>query len=666
MAIYRITAPDGSVFEVTAPNTASPDEVRKFAMTQGPKLSTPEIPQEKPNALVRFGRGMSDITEGIGQGARYVGEAAGLVPEGTTDAYTKAKTEHIGIYEKGRGADAGIDWSRLAGNIVATLPVAAIPGAAAPAMGARVASGAAQGAVASGAMFTPEGQSKAGQTVLGGVTGGLAPVALEGVKRGLVNVFQKFRGSPQVDPNQLKAEISLQLQGQGLNVNQLTDDVMNGLVRDAQAALKVGGNLNPAQMARKADIENVGATPFKAAITREPRDWQQFKNLRGVEGAGDDIVRVEQANAQALTDALQRVGSGGKSKYEVGESVIDAVSKKSREMQSEIGKLYQAADREFGKAMVAKPESLLEKVGELSVRADADPIMTTISRYLTRRGVLDKEGNVAPQGYLSLKESEELRKLIRDVSWDKGRSMRGIGNDLIEALDNDVFKGFPAGSPYAVGRQAAKARFDEFSTNALKRVTDDAVTPDAFVTNYVMGRGKVDELRQLKKVLTTGTKDQAERGAAAWSDVKGAFLDNLMLKATGATSIDDVAAKPFSGRNFSKALDGIEPEKLLLIFKPTELDALRQLQRAAKTLTEEVPFSDVNYSKTGAMIANLMKKVGQTPLLGAVMRNFQGQGRAALSGAIPVQPGVRLPSIPGNFERAIPAATGAMAYEAGQ
>lgn len=661
MATYRITTPDGTVFEVTAPATASPDEVRRFAMQSAPKLET--IPQEKPNALVRFGRGMSDLTEGVTQAAKYIGEKANLLPEGAVDAYTKARDEDIAAYEKGRGPDAGIDWMRLGGNVVASLPVAAIPGASAASMGARVASGAAQGAVASGAMFTPEGQSKTAQTVIGAGAGGIAPAALEGIKRGLVGVYQKFRGAPQVNPQILQGEIRMVLEGQGVNVNQLSDDVLASLVKDAQQAVKVDGNLNPAQLARKADIENVGATPFKAAITREPRDWQQFKNLRGVEDVGEGIVRVEQENAQALTDALQRIGSGGKTKYQVGESVIDAVSQKSREMQSEVGKLYRKADQEFGGAMTAKPESLLEKVGELSVRADADPIMTTINRYLTRRGVLDKEGNT--QGYLSLKESEELRKLIRDVSWDKGRSMRQIGNDLIEALDDDVFRGFPEGSPYAVGRQAAKARFDEFSTNSLKRITDDSVTPDAFVTNYVMGKGKVDELRQLKKVLTTGTKDQLERGAAAWSDIKGAFLDNLMLRSTGATSLDDIAGKPFSGRNFSKALDGIELEKLHLIFTPTELDSLRQLQRASKLLTEEVPFSDVNYSKTGAMVANLMKKIGQTPILGAVMRNFAGEGKVALSGRVPVQPGaLNVPRLRG--ESVVPGAAGGMAAEANQ
>lgn len=127
-----------------------------------------------------------------------------------------------------------------------------------------------------------------------------------------------------------------------------------------------------------------------------------------------------------------------------------------------------------------------------------------------------------------------------------------------------------------------------------------------------------------------GELGKSSAGKQAVQDVKGHLLDNLLLKATGATNIDDLAGKRFSGVAFGKALDAIPPEKLHLIFKPEELSSLRQLQKASKLLTEEVPFSDVNHSRTTAALANLLLKVGETPFVGKLVSPIIGTGKIGL------------------------------------
>lgn len=691
MAKYRLTSPDGATYEISAPDNASQADVLKYAQAQfSSRAKEPDFAvPDAPGALARLGRGFMDVAQGLKQGGAMIGEKAASLALGESEVnpqasaegeYTHAKSAENDLYEKGRrkGAvtradlvagregDPGIDWLRLAGNVAGTLPAAAIPGAGAASMGARIASGAAQGAAASGAMFTPEGQSKGDQIATGAAVGGAVPVAVQGIKRALSTVVGRFQALPAAaSPQNIQAQITAELRGQGVDPSKLAQGVMDQLTEDARKAIQTGGTLDPAQLARKADIANVGGTPFKAAITRAPKDWQEFQNLASGP-TGQDLIRIKEQNALALTDALQRVGKGGKTPYAVGESVFDAVAKKEDEMQKVVGSLYRKADEEFGKALTAQPRGLLSAAEEISVRADADPIITTINRYLTKRGILDKEGQIVKEGYLNVKESEELRKLIRDVSWDKGRSMRDIGNKLISALDDDVFSSFPSGHPFATARSTAAQKFEEFSSRTLQKIVDEKMTPDKFVQNIVFGKGNIDELRSLQKVLTTGNKDQIARGAAAMADIKGEVMDRLLLKATGANSLDDIAGRPFSGRAFSKALDGIEWQKLNIVFSPKELDALRQVQRAAKSLTEEVPYSDVNYSRTGAAIANLLSKVAKTPLLGEVIATLKGDIRGALNAA-PVVAGPRAPLPASPYEKLLPgAAAGALAIQGQQ
>jgi hypothetical protein len=151
------------------------------------------------------------------------------------------------------------------------------------------------------------------------------------------------------------------------------------------------------------------------------------------------------------------------------------------------------------------------------------------------------------------------------------------------------------------------------------------VHPDKFVQKFIVGA----DVRDL--AATKAELKKTPAGQQAMKDVKGHILDSLLLKATGATSVDDVAGKAFSGVRFGKALDSIEPEKLHMLFTPDEIGQLRTLQKASKYLTEEVPFSDVNHSKTTAALANLMLKIGNTP---AARRISPSSGRSSARGLL--------------------------------
>lgn len=667
MGQFRITAPDGKTYNVTAPEGATQEQILSYvqSQTQGDPRTGFAKP-EQPTLREKAGRGMMDVAQGVKQAGLYLGEKMGIVDPGATAAYTKEKTDEAALYEQGRGKDAGIDWGRIAGNIVATLPVAAIPGGAATSMGARVASGAAQGAAASGAMLTEEGGSKVGQVALGTAAGGATPVVLNSIKNALSSMFTKFTAGRGPIDQQLRGQITAELRAQGVDTQQLTREVMDSLVEDARHALRIGGKLDPAMLARKADIEAVGATPFRAAVTRNPRDWQQVKNLRGVEGPGDAIVAVEQRNAEALTTRLAQGGGAG-TRSEVGQKVLDAVSKKWAETGDDVSAAYQLARASFGSGSDL-PRDRFAGAAMKVLDDFEDVIPAPIQRRLSEFGI-DRMGVGQAKKAFTVQEGDELLKLInaRYKTTTPGSPEREALNQLRGALKETVLSvaegGNESAGAFRGAWQAASQRFKEFEAKPIQSLVRGSVAVEN-VPNTLM-KSSIADLRQVKQTLLSGSPEQIGSGREAWDGLRKNVVDGLLLKATGASSVDDVAGKPFSGVRFGKALDAIEPEKLRVIFTPEEVEGLRQLQRAARYLTEEVPFSDVNYSKTGAMIANLMRRIGMTRVAGDIVSTIRGDLQTQLSGSAAVPVARRaLPAAP--IEKVIPGAAGAALYPASQ
>lgn len=211
MAKYRITSPDGSVFEVTAPDTATQDEVLSYAQQQFSTMnqqSTPQKTEQMPvSSLESVTRGIMDPIEGGAQLLTHAlpssvvqsinnlnnwladkGIPLDRIPQGGIDQQIKEQEQ---AYQQKRQAagETGVDWWRLAGNVAspANLAVGAI---SAPARGAllgeKILSGAASGAGMSMLNPVTEGDylnEKLKQGAIGGATGAAIPIIAKGISR---------------------------------------------------------------------------------------------------------------------------------------------------------------------------------------------------------------------------------------------------------------------------------------------------------------------------------------------------------------------------------------------------------------------------------------------------------------------------------------------------
>lgn len=634
MPVARFQTPDGKIARFEVPEGTSPDQAIALVKQNYPSLFAPskatqdtarfeeQIKAETaPSASARVGRGMMDVGQGLKQGYLRIKD---LVAGGTEgDEYTRGVDEEIARYERDRGPEAGIDWMRLGGNVAATLPAALVPGGASVSLPIRMLSGAGSGAAASGALFTPEGESKTEQVALGSVIGGAAPAVLTGGKVALRSVWDKLtgRGAQTVIPAQLAGDLQVRLQSQGLDWNKLTQTVKDSLLGDAQAALSAGGTLDDVMLKNKALIESVGAKGSRAAVTRSPRDWQTQKNLRGIAGVGEDIVKREQDDAAAMVDYLARLRSqtGGKTgtALETGEAAIGALKAQDEAKEKAVTALYEAF-RKSGAQDAAVPDvKIADALGRVADEIGVENIPAAVFNRLKEFGFAGGKRMKA----LTVNEADKLNRLINNNNPGHGPASTALGR-LKSAVNEALLDVEPVGKAgvdtLKQARAAAAERFAEQRAGKGITAALDDVSPDRFVDKFVV---KADA-RDLKAMLSELGKSTA--GTQAVADVRGHVLDQFLLKATGATSADDVVGRAFSGARFGKALDSIAPEKLHMLFTKTEVDALRTLQKASKLLTEEVPFSDVNHSKTAAALSNLLLKVGNTPMLGKLVSYVVG------------------------------------------
>ena len=190
MPSFEITAPDGKRYAINAPEGATAEQaLEHFKANWQPEPKTQALGQ---SALSRFGRGVLEPAEGIGQ--IIAKGVQSISPESeagkTASEYLKFQQQHKADLEQAaKNANVGVNVAGMAGNILS--PINLMTGGAVRNMPA-LAGGAVSGAISSA--LTPTSQpedfaeSKARQIGLGSLTGagaGMASNALTGAVGGV-------------------------------------------------------------------------------------------------------------------------------------------------------------------------------------------------------------------------------------------------------------------------------------------------------------------------------------------------------------------------------------------------------------------------------------------------------------------------------------------------
>lgn len=644
MAKYRITAPDGSAFEVTAPDSASEAEVMAYAQGQFAKQQAPSV--EKP-AAISAGDALMVIPRQLGLTARYAAEGlpqfADVIASPARAALSLAGVNVPTLSQAGtvaadalglptpQGANERVigDATRLGFGAIglggaaqaATKATTGLPAKVVELLASNPAQqvGAAVGAGSAGGAVREAGGGAVPQAIaatVGGVAGGLGAAGLEGLTKTLQIALR-----PSMKPQEVEQKIELVLRGSGIDWSAVPANIKAGLRQEVAQALNTGKDLNPDALRRLIDFRAVGATPTRGMLTQDPAQITREMNLAKTGANSADLTlqalpRLQNANANQLLNVLDGAGArGAPDAYAAGGGVVNALTGNIKANQANINRLYSAARDTQGRSAPLD--------GATFTRTANQALDEAMLGYAVPKDVQNKLNQIA-QGEVpfTVEFAEQLKTHIGNIgAAGKGDATTRAMGVIRKALDATPLRsadgvnpgnlpavtGTVPPSPAVLGDASIQAfnRARQANRGFMQRVEGSPalqevytamreggrVDPDRFVQQFVTGQGaSVADVQALRRAMASDP--------AAAEQVRQFIVAHLKSAATNGT--DDVVK--FSSAAYTKALNNIGVRKLAAFFSPEQIAELRSVGRVGTLMQAQPVGSAVNNSNSGALL----------------------------------------------------------------
>lgn len=639
MPKFRITAPDGTKYDVTGPEGSTAEQALAQVQAQHP-VQTPAQAQPKTGSMIDrmmslnpILAGARDVGEGAakfvsGIGANVAGDVAGLggiitnqIP-GFDRVDPAALREQIVNKYTYQPSEPSLTASGLelpgkviggAGNELAAyadktnLPyignlARAVPQALAAYIGVRGARGVPTVSVPS---RTAEGAATTERVAVPP-----ANPALNAEARAKAYVGSRTR----------------------LDWNSLSDSVRHQLTAVAQDAKRLD-QLDPKALERQALLqslpEKVPAT--HGQLTRNAAELRNEGNVSAT-SAGQPIRDVHIAGNEALLTNLDilkgRVTGTGKTAAtattpeQVGTSVQDtALRAKLKAKQQEVSNLYKQAETAGELQGTVSPKPILDML-------EKSPDLTHlgwVQQWLNRMKVTktETEGGIKvdTSKQLSLKELEDLRQAAVARAMDGGTEGYYAGK-VIGAID-DATAG-AGGKAYQAARAARKQQAMEFQEQGgvaklveNKSRTDRAVALEDTLKS--IRTGSIADIEAIKRSLLTGGNPLTRMaGRKALRDIRAQVIQDIKDQATKSVQIDERGNANLTPAALQRAINSYGAPKLDSIFGPGVTKQLNKILEATKITKTEPPVQIRGSSTVANAMAFLERNIGRIPLIGEV------------------------------------------------
>jgi hypothetical protein len=545
----------------------------------------------------------------IGGEGTFLGDVLGI--KGMTPKQMSADIQNSDAeYEAARKATGqeGFDAMRFAGNVVSpvnaatarVLPVGRI-GDAKKVLAAKGAGAGAVGGATQPVMGDDFASEKAAQIGLGAAAGGvLTPVMTKAADSVARFVRDKLRnGAITKTPEAIGYEIKASLARDDIDVGQVPKAVMDKLTLEVQHAMKSGQEIDAPALLRKMDFDRVGVKPLLGQITRDPSQFTQEMDLRGVEGVGKPIANRLNEQASTIASRFRQGTAGAQNPYEAGRTLIEGLQAKNKEMEGGVRAAYQAFHDSTGKDLEVPLTGLAQDYAA-TVRDFGDTIPSAVRRQFDDLGLMGGK-------QLKLLSIDDAERLIKTINKnynpaDKAQAtalneLRGhVQNAILNVTDSGA--GMEAAGLANLARDTARQRFSAIDSSPALKAAVNAAEPDDFVKKYVIN-GKVREINKLAELA----------GPEGQKVMRQQMLKYLENKAFGANAAGDGAGKQAS---FNAELNAIGKNKLAALLGPEQADDLFAVGRVMAYIQQQPAGSAVNNSNTGAVVANLLGKISGT------------------------------------------------------
>jgi len=621
MAKFRITSPDGTNYEITAPDDATEEQLISYAQSQHkPEQAAPAKPKQplsSPNWLedkiaklpnivspeteskVRsFVAGMADPSVGAFQlGANIIGQGD-KVNKAIANKETEINNERNSV---GRG---GMDGYRLLGNVASPANlIMASRFAPVATTGARALQGLQVGAIGGLTAPVTSGDNYAGtkalQTVGGAAVGGvMAPVAGK-IGDVVGNALNKIKLSNTANVSQADVDkaITNALSEVKQNINDIDPSILQNIRQQVTDSLRGGKNLDVASAFRKADFDALGMQGTEGQITRDPIKFAREMNLRGVNGVGEPIQMRFDQQAQILQNKVGALKDGAQEAYPAGKQLATTLANTDETLRKNVTNLYTQARNSAGKDLDVPLQGLAQDYTNV-LDNFADKVPAGVRNQFKQLGL---EGGQQLKPF-TIEGADRILKVISD-NRGTDRATNLALDKLSQSIKNAVLSVDSSGGPYAPAVKAAAERFRlQDAIPALKAASNGDIAPDDFVQKFIVN-GKTEEVNKLASLLKTTDK-------TAYDQARAQIGASLYKAAFGNNAAGD---KAIAAERFGSELNKFGSDKLAAFFTKDEIAQLKTIERVAAYRGSTPSNAPVNYSGTSAALVNLLKKIPGVP-----------------------------------------------------
>lgn len=541
--------------------------------------------------------------------SNFFGSEARRVDEGISDAEAEYNAAR-----KATGQE-GADIARFAGNVAspANMAIAARVPMLATTTAGRVGGGVATGMI--GGALQPVDMAggdnfaatKAGQTILGGVTGGIAAPILGKMGDFVTRKLAETRNSPTVI--QLEQVAQEFAQNSGLNWSALKPNEQIELVGAARRAAEQYKGIDPKVAGRIKDFESLGMPYTLGQVTREPMQFATEKNLTQVAGVGDPLRERFMAQNAMLQKTMGGLAQGANEQQFAGNALVNSLRNYDSTLSKQVGDAYKLAREQAGKDAEVPLQGLAQDFAQV-LNDFGDKVPSGVRNNFASYGIGPVDKGMTQRKVFTVEEADKLLKVI-NANQSSDPATNTALKMLRDSVKRSVLDDAGVDDVFSPARKLAAQRFSlQDAIPALDAAASGSANPDTFVQNFILSQtASTPKVKELAKLLR-------ENDPRAFQEAKTQMASYLQRQAFGENLAGD---KTLSAERFAKALRELGTDKMKAFFTEPEVDLLRRTARVGSYM-ESVPYaSRPNTSGNFGAISNIAQRIPGMPVTSAVV-----------------------------------------------
>lgn len=383
-------------------------------------------------------------------------------------------------------------------------------------------------------------------------------------------------------------------------------DNLGALKQQVAQIMQKNPDVAPAAAMRAQDFRNLGIQPTLGQITREPSQYAQELNMRGVAGVGGPLAtRFNQQNTQ-LQQALYGLTGNAADTYQAGSAIKNSLQSIDNQMSQQVSGAYAAAKASSGKNLDVPLTGVAQDYAQV-LNDFGDKVPSGVRNNFNQLGLMGG----TQQKTFSIENAENLLKVINANQSNDPATNAALGQ-LRSSVKNAILTADDQGGVYAPARAMAAQRFAMHEQiPALEASANGSINPDDFVRKYLVG-GKTDQVSAMAGLL----KSQAPE---AFQEARNQLGAQLAVKGFGQNVAGDAPFKPAA---FGQQMQAFGPAKLGAFYSPDEINQLNTIGRVGSYMNSFPSSAPVNTSNSASAVASLVGAgVKKIPYVGGLIDN---------------------------------------------